>query len=151
MGRIDEFIRKIYRILELIVAILMLFGIIVALLGFLKNYRVFYELSVNMDTFKQYLDRIFMIVIGIEFLQMLCRPSSDNVIETIIFLVARHMIVSNTSPYQDFASVISIVILCFARQYLHSNRGEMDVDSDVSGTEMKSSNLDRPFKKGRKN
>lgn len=130
MRRIDEFIRKIYRILELIVAILMLFGIIVALFGVLRNYMVFYELSVNMDTFKQYLDKIFMIVIGIEFLQMLCRPSSDNVIETIIFLVARHMIVSNTSPYQDFASVISIVLLCLVRQHLHSIGREQDNDSD---------------------
>ena len=150
MGRIGEFIRMIYRILELIVAVLMLFGIIVALFGFIKNYRFFYELSVNMDTFKQYLDRIFMIVIGIEFLQMLCRPSSDNVIETIIFLVARHMIVSNTSPYQDFVSVISIVILCLARQYLHSTGGEIDVDSDEAGTGMKSLNHVRLFGKGKK-
>lgn len=130
MGKIGGFIRKIYRVLELIAAILMLLGIIMVLFGVLRNYRVFYELSVNMDTFKQYLDRIFMIVIGIEFLQMLCRPSSDNVIETIIFLVARHMIVSNTSPYQDFVSVIGIVILCLARQYLHRIGGEREVGSD---------------------
>lgn len=139
MGRIGEFIQKIYRILQLIVAILMLFGIIVALFGIIKNYMVFYELSVNMETFKQYLDSIFMIVIGIEFLQMLCRPSSDNVIETIIFLVARHMIVSNTSPYQDFVSVISIVLLCLVRQYLHRIRGKSNVDSDELGTECQSS------------
>lgn len=130
MGKIGGFIRKIYRVLELIAAILMLLGIIMVLFGVFRNYRVFYELSVNMDTFKQYLDRIFMIVIGIEFLQMLCRPSSDNVIETIIFLVARHMIVSNTSPYQDFVSVIGIVILCLARQYLHRIGGEREVGSD---------------------
>lgn len=130
MGKIGGSIRKIYRVLELIAAILMLLGIIMVLFGVLRNYRVFYELSVNMDTFKQYLDRIFMIVIGIEFLQMLCRPSSDNVIETIIFLVARHMIVSNTSAYQDFVSVIGIVILCLARQYLHRIGGEREVGSD---------------------
>lgn len=87
-------------------------------------HTIFYELSGNTDTLKQYLDRIFMIVIGIEFLQMLCRPSSDNVIEVIIFLAARHMIVSNTSPDQDFMSVISIVILCLVRQYLRRNGGE---------------------------
>ncbi|MCI8408428.1 MAG: hypothetical protein HFJ09_04045 [Lachnospiraceae bacterium] len=124
MGKLDEFIQKIYRILELIVAILVLFGIIVALFGVFKNYTIFYDLTDNTDTFKQFLDKIFMIVIGIEFLRMLCRPSSDNVIETIIFLVARHMIVSNTSPYQDFVSVISIVLLCLTRQYLHYAEGK---------------------------
>lgn len=124
MGKLEELIQKICRILELIVAILMLIGIILTLFGFFKNYTIFYELSSNTDILKQYLDRIFMIVIGIEFLQMLCRPSSDNVIEVIIFLAARHMIVSNTSPYQDFMSVISIVILCLVRQYLRQNGGE---------------------------
>lgn len=124
MGKLEELIQKICRILELIVAILVLIGIILTLFGFFKNYTIFYELSSNTDILKQYLDRIFMIVIGIEFLQMLCRPSSDNVIEVIIFLAARHMIVSNTSPYQDFMSVISIVILCLVRQYLRQNGGE---------------------------
>lgn len=124
MGKLEELIQKICRILELIVAILVLIGIILTLFGFFKNYTIFYELSSNTDILKQYLDRIFMIVIGIEFLQMLCRPSSDNVIEVIIFLAARHMIVGNTSPYQDFMSVISIVILCLVRQYLRQNGGE---------------------------
>lgn len=127
MGKLEEFIQKICRILELIVAMLVLLGIILTLFGLFKNYAIFHKLLDNTDTFKQYLDRIFMIVIGIEFLQMLCRPSSDNVIEVIIFLVARHMIVSNTSPYQDFVSVISIVLLCLVRQYLSRNGGERNI------------------------
>lgn len=124
MEKLEEFIQKICRILELIVAIFVLLGIIMTLFGVFKNYTIFHEMSCNTDTFKQYLDRIFMIVIGIEFLQMLCRPNSDNVIEVIIFLAARHMTVSNTSPYQDFVSVISIVLLCLVRQFLHRNGGE---------------------------
>ena len=59
-----------------------------------------------------------MLVIGIEFLGMLCRPSSENVIEVLIFLVARHMIVGDTTPYQDFVSVISVALLCVVRRYL---------------------------------
>lgn len=62
MGKIEIFIHQIYRILELIVAVLMLFGIIVALFGIFKNYTIFYEVSVNTDTFKQYLDRILCLV-----------------------------------------------------------------------------------------
>lgn len=127
MGKLEGFIQKICRILELIVAILVLIGIILTLFGVFKNNAIFHGLLGNTAAFKQYLDRVFMIVIGIEFLQMLCRPSSDNVIETIIFLVARHMIVSNDSPGQDFVSVISIVLLCFARQYLHRNEGQKNI------------------------
>ena len=124
MKKFEAFIQKTCRILELALAVLVMIGIVLALLSFFKDGVIFIELLGNIDMFQQYLDRIFIIVIGIEFLQMLCRPNSDNVIEVIIFLAARHMTVSNTSPYQDFVSVISIVLLCLVRQFLHRNGGE---------------------------
>lgn len=118
MEKFEILIQKICRILELIVAVLVMIGIVLALFSFLKNGEIFMDLLGDIDMFQQYLDRIFIIVIGIEFLQMLFRPSSDNVIEVIIFLVARHMIVVSTTPYEDFVSVLSIAVLCIVRQYL---------------------------------
>lgn len=118
MEKFEALIQKMCKILELMVAVLVMIGIILALLSFFKDGVIFIELLGNIDMFQQYLDRIFIIVIGIEFLQMLFRPSSDNVIEVIIFLVARHMIVGATTPYEDFVSVLSIAVLCVVRQYL---------------------------------
>lgn len=119
MKKIESLIQKTCKILELMVAVLVMIGIVLALLSFFKEGAIFIGLLGNIDMFQQYLDRIFIIVIGIEFLQMLFRPSSDNVIEVIIFLVARHMIVGDTTPYEDFVSVLSIAVLCIVRQYLH--------------------------------
>jgi len=130
MKKIESFIQKACRILELMVAVLVMIGIILAFVSFFKDGTIFIELSGNIDMFQQYLDRIFIIVIGIEFLQMLFRPSSDNVIEVIIFLVARHMIVVDTTPYEDFVSVISIAILCVVRQYLRSAKEGKDADKE---------------------
>lgn len=126
MKKIETFIQKACKILELMVAVLVMIGIVLALLSFFKEGAIFIELLGNIDMFQQYLDRIFIIVIGIEFLQMLFRPSSDNVIEVIIFLVARHMIVGDTTPYQDFVSVLSIAVLCIVRQYLHRGSEKED-------------------------
>lgn len=119
MNLLEKGIGKVYRILEVILSALMLIGIILALIGVFRNYTIFYELLYSTEAFQHYLDDIFTIVIGIEFLQMLCRHSSNNVIDAIIFLIARHMIVSSTTPYEDFVSVLSIVILCLVRYYLH--------------------------------
>lgn len=130
MKKFETLIQKTCKILELIVAIFVLFGIILALIAFFKDGAVFNELMGNIDTFQHYLDKIFLIVIGIEFLQMLFRPSSDNVIEVIIFLVARHMIVVDTTPYEDFVSVISIAILCLVRQYLHGAGGGKETEKN---------------------
>ena len=128
MKKFEAFIQKTCRILELALAVLVMIGIVLALLSFFKDGVIFIEFLGYIDMFHQYLDRIFIIVIGIEFLQMLFRPSSDNVIEVIIFLVARHMIVGSTTPYEDFVSVLSIAVLCIVRQYLRGTKKGKDME-----------------------
>ena len=98
-------------VLEMIMSVLMLIGILFSIFSLVRDVDIFRNLLTDTGAFKQYLDQIFMLVIGIEFLVMLCRPNSENVIEVLIFLVARHMIVGDTTPYQDFVSVISVALL----------------------------------------
>lgn len=122
MARFKKNIQKIGEILELLVAVLVLIGIILSVCSLIKDFAAFRILLDDTSAFKGYLDDIFVIVIGIEFLQMFCRPNSDNIMEVLIFLVARHMIVSTTTPYEDFVSVISIILLCVLRRHLHNTR-----------------------------
>ena len=68
----------------------------------------------------QYLGQIFEIVIAVEFLKMLCKPTFDTVIEVLIFLVARHMIITETTALEDLTAVISIVILFFVQHFIRN-------------------------------
>lgn len=138
-----KYIHFVSEILELFVALLVLVGILISIAGLITHTDNFMELFVNTDHFREYLEQIFSLVIGIEFLQMLCKPNSDNVLETLIFLVARHMIVGETNSFQDFVSVISIALLCVLRRYMHNTRearekkeeemGEKDVSVSKKG------------------
>lgn len=120
MHKMKKVLQYFCEMLELIAAFFVLVGIVISILSLLKDYfSTFQALIDDISIFRHYLEEIFMIVIGIEFLEMLCRPNADNVIQVLIFLVARHMIVGETSPYEDFVSVISIVLLCLLRRYLH--------------------------------
>ena len=112
-------------------------GIITAIIGLLKDdIRLFEELLHDMTAFRHYLEKIFVLVIGIEFLEMLCHPNSDNVIRVLIFLVARHMIVGETSPYEDFVSVLSIAVLFILRKYMHSDdKSGKNNSADLSAAE----------------
>lgn len=116
--KVRKIIQKICGLLDLIAAVLVLIAILCSIFSLVRDVGVFQRLLTNPSEFKHYLEQIFMLVIGIEFLGMLCRPSSENVIEVLIFLVARHMIVGDTTPYQDFVSVISVALLCVVRRYL---------------------------------
>lgn len=121
MKKMVKVLQYICRILELVVAVFVLVGIFMAIISLLKDdIKLFEELLDDVSVFQHYLEKIFVLVIGIEFLEMLCHPNSDNVIQVLIFLVARHMIVGETTPYEDFVSVLSIAVLFILRKYMHS-------------------------------
>lgn len=105
--------------LEMAVAVIVLVGIVMSIFSLLSDFEIFRLMIEDTAKFRPFLEDIFVIVIGIEFLQMLCRPNSDNIMEILIFLVARHMIVGETTPFEDFISVISVGLLCVLRRYLH--------------------------------
>ena len=135
MKKIVTILQQICRILELVVAVFVLLGIIISIFGLLKDdIKLFEELINGMTTFRHYLEKIFVLVIGIEFLEMLCHPNPDNVIQVLIFLVARHMIVGETTPFEDFVSVLSIAILFVLRKYMHTNNNPAQTKS-AAGSE----------------
>lgn len=135
LGKTKKYIQILCNALEMVMAVLMLIGLVLSIFSLIRNVESFQILMTDASAIKQYMDQIFMIVIGIEFLVMLCRPNSENVIDVLIFLVARHMIVGDTTPYQDFVSVISVTLLCIVRRYLRNNKeNREDKKSTDSGS-----------------
>ncbi|MBD5547043.1 MAG: hypothetical protein HDQ97_06545 [Lachnospiraceae bacterium] len=122
LGKVKKYIQILCGALEMVIAVLMLIGLAFSIFSLISNVELFQQLLTDTSAFREYMDQVFMLVIGIEFLVMLCRPSSENVIDVLIFLVARHMIVIDTTPYQDFVSVISVALLCIVRRYLRNNK-----------------------------
>ncbi len=118
-NRFKKDIHRLCETLEMAVALIVLIGIILTIFSLLSDFEIFRSMLQDTTQFKPFLEDIFVIVIGIEFLQMLSKPNSDNVMEVLIFLVARHMIIGDTSPFEDFVSVISIGLLCVVRRFLH--------------------------------
>lgn len=138
MEKFKKVMQTACTILEMIAAVLVLIGIILSVISVIKDVSIFRSLMAELSAFKYYLEEVFTIVIGIEFLAMLCRPNSDNVMEVLIFLVARHMIVGDTSVYEDFVSVISVALLCVLRRYLKNTRKkDKDKDKEASDVEIK--------------
>ena len=80
----------------------------------------------------------FTIVIAIEFLQMLSKPDTDNVIEIILFLVARHMIVGETTPMENLISIVGITILIILRWFIHDLRRKYEREQAARRAEGKS-------------
>lgn len=85
--------------------------------------------------FLSFVGHVFNILIGIEFLKMLCQPSADTVLEVLIFLVARHMILDHTTVIENLLTIVSIGILFAIKKYISlpvrkENYGIFSGDSD---------------------
>ena len=135
MSRFKKNIQRTGEALESVMAVIVLFGILLSIYSLLQDFEIFHSLAGDTSAFKPFLEDVFVIVIGIEFLQMLCRPNSDNVMEVLIFLVARHMILGDTTPFEDFISVISVGILCALRRYLHVTRKKEEAEREQEAEE----------------
>ena len=143
-GYVKKWVTELCHILELIAAIFVFIAVVIALIALIPHVGELWENRSTAGAMLEFLEQVFLVVIGVEFLKMLCRPTADNVLETIIFLVARHMIVvTTTTPLDDLISTISIVLLCFVRRYLKEHRMKDKMreeewrrleESDESGT-----------------
>ena len=76
-------------------------------------------ISFETEFFSLFLNDIFALVVGIEFIQMLLKPSVDNVIEVLVFLVTRHLILSHGSALDMLGCVICILLLYAFHFLLH--------------------------------
>ena len=72
----------------------------------------------NIDDLSGFINMGFGLVIGIEFIKMLCKHSPTIIVEVLIFAVARQMIVEHTTPLENLLSIGCIVILFATRRFL---------------------------------
>lgn len=116
---VAHFLRRVCDIIELVLAVLTIIGIVIAIIGLVPQIREFWNNRYEVRQLIWYLEMVFNIVIGVEFLKMLCRPDADTVVEVLLFLVARHMIIEETGALEDLLSIISMAILFVIKKYIN--------------------------------
>ena len=123
-------------ILELFMAFVVLIVIIIAGFSLGDAFIEFWHTRFSNDAFLAFVGSIFNILIGIEFLKLLCQPSEDTVLEVLMFVVARHMIIEPTTVYENLVTIISIGLIFAIKKYLNlpckKGSGDMFADNDNS-------------------
>ena len=70
------------------------------------------------EAFSEFLGSAFHIVIGIEFIKMLCKHNPATVVEVLMFAIARQMVVEHTTPAENLLCILGITILFAIRRFL---------------------------------
>ena len=92
-GRIKRYILGFADILETVIGVLLAFSIAVLVIFLFADLKILVLNPTNTELFNTLLASAFNLVIGIEFIKMLCKHSPDTVIEVLLFAIARKLIV----------------------------------------------------------
>jgi uncharacterized membrane protein (DUF373 family) len=115
MKKFTSIMEKICDVIEAVLSVLVGIATVAALISILPDVFGIIGSGMNEGGLTEILEEVFTVVIAVEFLKMLLKPTSLTVIEVLIFLIARHMILQQTTPLQDLLSVIGICLLLAAK------------------------------------
>ena len=103
--------------LEHIMAAIVLIAIVIAICSLWAQFKQFLQTRSESGAFLKYMASVFDIVIGIEFFKLLCKPRKDTMLEVLMFVIARHMIIENTTAFENLLSIVAISILIIVDRY----------------------------------
>ena len=116
--KIPYTIYRFSQFLEVLVAVVVIVAIFISMASLVVGLKTVASEIGDSGTFQEFLALAFNVVIGIEFLKMLCRHNMSSAVEVLLFAVARQMVVEHTTPIENLVMVTAIAILFATRKYL---------------------------------
>lgn len=118
----NEGIYNVARYTEIVLSIIILIVIALAGIRLIFTITEIQIMDMDIDFFTTFLANGLSLVVGVEFVKMLCRHSAQTVVEVLMFATARQMVVEHMKPSQTLIGVIAIAIL-FGHQKVSDDRG----------------------------
>ena len=121
----NEGIYNVARYTEIVLSIVIL--IVIALAGIRQIFALTEVpvMEMDIDFFTTFLANTLSLVVGVEFVKMLCRHSAQTVVEVLMFATARQMVVEHMDPIQTLIGVLAIAILFAIRKFLMTEDTDM--------------------------
>ena len=122
----NELIYNVARYTEVVLSIVIL--VVIALAGLRLILTTAGTSVMDMDTsffLPVFLSQALSLVVGVEFVKMLCRHSAQTVVEVLLFATARQMVVEHLNPTQTLIGIVGIAILFAIRKYLMTDSDDM--------------------------
>lgn len=118
--------------IEIVMAVIIILAILLLTLSLFRYFPHGDLLDFRNDNFNEFLSSALTLVVGLEFVKMLCEHTPETVIEVLMFATARQMIVEHLSPLNTLVGVITIAILFATRKFLFIRKLPKSAPSECS-------------------
>ena len=119
-------IYNISRYVEIALSIVILVVIVLAGVRLVMEIAGSSVSSMDTEFFTSFLSQALSLVVGVEFVKMLCQHSAQTVVEVLMFATARQMVVEHLGPVETLIGVLSIAVLFAIRKYLMTDNDDMN-------------------------
>lgn len=116
--KVQHILQSVTFLLEFILAIVVSLIIVMQGVHLVKLFisHVF-DSSVTVE-YSVFLKESLNIIVGVEFVKMLCQHSMGAVIDVLLFVLARHLVVMEATMMESLLCIVSVSILFAARKFL---------------------------------
>ncbi|MGN0292952.1 MAG: phosphate-starvation-inducible PsiE family protein [Lachnospiraceae bacterium] len=116
--KLNDLIINIARYTEIFMSCIITCVIIIMIFNLIIHLPETLSTTIENDAFNQFLSSALGLVVGIEFVKMLCNYTSETVIEVLMMATARQMVVEHLSPINTLIGTIAIAVLFAIRKFL---------------------------------
>lgn len=129
--KLNEIIYAISRYTEIVLSAVMLLVIITLIIPMIYNFVSIPLLDITPEQFTQFLGNALTLLIGVEFVKMLAKHTAENLLEVLMFAIARQMVVEHLNMTETLIGVVAIAVIFTVGKYLllkNSNDKEKSYD-----------------------
>ncbi|MCU6761203.1 Predicted membrane protein [uncultured Roseburia sp.] len=112
-----KYLESIGRAIELILAAAIIAIVVLSIIQLFYDLTQIHVFDMHADFFSDFLGKTLALVVGVEFIKMLCEHSADSVIEVLLVAISRQMVVEHLDSMQTLIGVIAVFILFAARWF----------------------------------
>lgn len=116
---VQNILNQLTEILEFLINIIVLVAIVIALISLWEPMLQFIQHRTVEHSLMKFIERVFDVVIAIEFKKMLGKPDTSTIMEILVFVIVRHMIITDTSAMENFLTIVSVGVIFAIKKYLH--------------------------------
>lgn len=124
VSKAGTWIIRVINIIEIAVAVLLTMAIFALVVGMIPDIGKIITQRGGMEEFKYVMEYTSSIIIGIEFVKMVCKPTESNVVDVLMFVIARFLIIDHSSIINSLLGVIAIAILFAIKKFLFCERDD---------------------------
>ena len=103
---------------KIILSIIIILLIVILIIPMVHNFITIPLLEITAEQFTAFLGDALTLLIGVEFVKMLAKHTAENLLEVLMFAIARQMVVEHLNMTETLIGVVAIAVIFSIRKFL---------------------------------